>query len=295
LIFFAGHGGGAYQSTLYNCWIDGNRVVSGCGGGIYGSSAYNCIIRGNRAMTWNEWDNNIDRGMGGGARESELFNCTVIRNYPHNFGGGAQRCSNVVNSILVGNVAGLGNPNHMDCTAMYSCSQPAPTGGVGNVDADPKFAGPGNFRLSASSPCRDAGIWTPWMAAWPWDYDKYFRDPITIPDMGAFEFVAGSAWDDGYQDLGGGWRRLAWFGDYAPMGGNGWIFHNRHGYWCAAANSLASDIWFFTQDMGWLWTGSTTYPFMLRASDGAWLWYNGSVNPRWFRNMTAGGGDLNIQ
>ena len=94
------------------------------------------------------------------------------------------------------------------------------------------------------------------------------------------------AWDDGYTDLGGGWRRLTWFGDYIPMGD--WIFHNQHGFWYPAANSTPPDIWFFTQDMGWLWTGNATYPFLYRASDGAWLWYNGAVNPRWFRNMTAG-------
>ena len=288
LIFFAGHGGGAYQSTLYNCWIDGNRVVSGCGGGLYGSIAYNCVIRGNRATMWNEQDSNLDRGMGGGVREGELYNCTVVGNFAQKFGGGAQRCSNMVNSILVDNQAGLGNPNHMDCTAMYSCSQPAPTGGVGNVDADPKFAGADNFRLTASSPCRDAGIWTAWMSAWPWDYERIYRDPGTVPDMGAYEYVAGAGWDSGYTDIGGGWRRLAWFGDYVPMGGDGWIWHNKHGFLFATAASAASDIWFYTNDMGWLWTANATYPFLYRASDGAWLWYNGATNPRWFRNMTAG-------
>jgi hypothetical protein len=41
-------------------------------------------------------------------------------------------------------------------------------------------------------------------------------------------------------------------------------------------------------DMGWMWTGKATYPFLYRHNDGAWLWYNGAVNPRWFRNMTTG-------
>ena len=117
--------------------------------------------------------------------------------------------------------------------------------------------------------------------------------PVTIPDNNAVgaaasvAFTAGPlAWDNGYTDLGGGWRRLAWFGDYANMG-SGWIWHNKHGFLFASASSTPSDIWFFANDMGWLWTGNTTYPYLYRSSPSAWLWYNGSRNPRWFRNMTA--------
>ena len=97
-----------------------------------------------------------------------------------------------------------------------------------------------------------------------------------------------ASWDAGYTDIGGGWRRLTWFGDYVPMGGAGWIWHNKHGFLYPTPASTASDIWFYANDMGWLWTSSTTYPFLYRSSDGAWLWYNGATNPRWFRNMTAG-------
>ena len=287
LLFFSGHGGGAYQSTLYNGWIDGNRVVSGSGGGLFDCVAYNCILRGNRATQWNDQDSNGERGAGGGACGGELYNCTVVGNFAQKFGGGADRCSNVVNSILVDNQAGISHPNHLDCFMAYSCSQPAPTGGVGNVNADPKFAEADDFRLTASSPCRDAGIWTAWMNSWPWDYERNYREPGTVPDMGACEYVAGTAWDEGNVDLGGSWRRLAWFGDYAVMGG-GWIWHNRHGFFYVTETSTPGDAWLYAQDMGWLWTGNATYPFLYRSSDGAWLWYNGSTNPRWFRNMTAG-------
>ena len=96
------------------------------------------------------------------------------------------------------------------------------------------------------------------------------------------------AWDSGHQNLGGGWRRLEWFGDYVPMGVDGWIWHNRHGFWLASPISTPQSIWLYSQDMGWLWTSSSQYPFVYRANDGAWLWYNGSSNPRWFMNMTAG-------
>jgi hypothetical protein len=94
------------------------------------------------------------------------------------------------------------------------------------------------------------------------------------------------AWDDGFQDLGNGWRRLAWFGDYAPVGGDGWLWHNRHGFWYAAPGGTPDDVFFFALDMGWLWTGENTYPFLYRFSDDAWLWYNGQTQPRRFFNAS---------
>lgn len=69
------------------------------------------------------------------------------------------------------------------------------------------------------------------------------------------------------------------------MGGSGWIWHNAHGFLYVAPGATPQNIWFYSQSMGWLWTTSTTYPFLYRASDGAWLWYlSGSTSPRWFYN-----------
>ena len=114
--------------------------------------------------------------------------------------------------------------------------------------------------------------------------DDYGRFGVTFPLISKWL----SPWDSGYQDLGSGWRRLGWFGDYVPMGSDGWIWHNKHKFMFMSSNSVPSSIWFYTQDMGWLWTSSTTYPYLYRSSPAGWLWYNGSTNPRWFRNMTTG-------
>ncbi len=102
------------------------------------------------------------------------------------------------------------------------------------------------------------------------------------------ERIQPPAWDDGYRALGGGWRRLGWFGDYVPMGSDGWVWHNKHGFWYPARGSTPQSIWFFSQDMGWLWTSATVYPFLYRQAPAGWLWYNGSRNPRWFRNFATG-------
>lgn len=96
------------------------------------------------------------------------------------------------------------------------------------------------------------------------------------------------AWDEGYQSLGGGWRRLSWFGDYVPMGSGGWIWHNQHGYFYVSDISVPDSVWMYAMDMGWLWTGAAQYPYFYRSSDGAWIWYNGATSPRWFYNLTSG-------
>ena len=97
--------------------------------------------------------------------------------------------------------------------------------------------------------------------------------------------AAQAAWDHGKQDLGGGWWRLGWLGDYAPMGLDGWVWHNKHGFMCVAATATMEDVWMYTADMGWLWTSPGAYPFLYRNEDSTWLWYRGDTNPRWFWNL----------
>ena len=131
----------------------------------------------------------------------------------------------------------------------------------------------------------------------------YLMDPLYGPTINTFSWTqqggghtwsysvrltTSPSWDAGYTDLGGGWRRLNWFGDFVPMGGAGWIWHNQHGYLYVAANNTPASIWLYANGRGWLWTSATTYPYLYRSASSAWLWYNGSTNPRWFRNMTTG-------
>ena len=286
---FGAHGGGASYSTLYNCYVEGNRVLNGLGGGLYQCTAYNGVILNNDVDMLNPDDVSPYRGYGGGVYGGQMFNCTIALNTTTKEGGGVAGVTNGVNCVIVDNLAPWGNNNCLQSALTYSSSQPAPAG-TGNILCTRQFVGAstGNYHLAASAPCRDAGQWMAWMESWPWDFDRNLRISGAAVDMGAYEYVASAAWDEGYQDLGGGWRRLSWFGDYVPMGAEGWIWHNKHGFLFAAVGSTPADVWFYANDMGWLWTGSATYPYLYRSSDGAWLWYNGATNPRWFRNMTAG-------
>lgn len=100
----------------------------------------------------------------------------------------------------------------------------------------------------------------------------------------AFFGQAGGLWDNA-ANLGGGWKWLSWFGYFSDQG-DGWIYHNEHG-WMYAVGTTTADIWFWTQDMGWLWTSDTVYPNMYRNQTHGWLWYQiNSANPRWFYNYT---------
>ena len=88
-------------------------------------------------------------------------------------------------------------------------------------------------------------------------------------------------------DVGGGWRWLPWFGYFFDFA-NGWIWHLQHG-WMFASGSQTSAIWFYTPDMGWLWSNDQVYPYLWRAAESTWLWYlRGSSAPRWFFNYGAG-------
>ena len=281
-------GGGACVvggSELWNCTLAYN-VSAVTAGGAYlgGSSAYNCLFKNNQSV--NRESVYIQWGS--------LFNSTVV-GYTAGCGIRININGEVDNCIVVSNAASCEVVSAGDTvTFNNNCAYPAYPGpitsGSGTITAHPMFVnyGAGDFRLQAGSPCINTGLNQAWMAG-AQDLAGNARIYGAVVDMGAYEAQsAAGSWDSGYADIGGGWRRLTWFGDYTPMGGAGWIWHNKHGFLYPTSASTASDIWFYANDMGWLWTSSTAYPFLYRSSDGAWLWYNGSTNPRWFRNMTAG-------
>ena len=283
-------GGGIYiqnVGAVSNCWIADNSVRTGSGGGVYmyhGGRLVNSVVVSNRAVFRG---GGVQARYGGGT----LAHCTVVDNLCDGEGGGlwlANDCTSG-NSIVYYNTAATSSNMFVSlATASNNCTIPAQGGGCVTNNPNFVFRSTRTLSLIGTSPCIDAGA-----AAYAVATD-YAGNPRPVAgtefgpakfDIGAYEYQAG--WDAGYQDLGSGWRRLTWFGDYAAMGG-GWIWHNKHGFLYPTPGSTRSDIWFFTNDMGWLWTANATYPFLYRASPAAWLWYNGATNPRWFRNMTAG-------
>ena len=166
----ASHGGGAYKCTLTNCTLTRNQAD--LGGGAHSCTLTNCILTGNQAT---EYGGGVYNGYalincilsenmaeeGGGAYWCGLRNCTVTGNSAAR-GGGVVGCS-LENSIVWDNFAPEGpnypEPGDDDSWFDYSCTEPLPEDGTGNISADPKFvdAENGDYHLSPGSPCIDAG------------------------------------------------------------------------------------------------------------------------------------------
>ena len=80
--------------------------------------------------------------------------------------------------------------------------------------------------------------------------------------------AAGGIWDAA-EDLSEGWRFLEWFG-FFNITHQPWIYHLDHGFLRTVSKDTNS-IWFYTTDMGYLWTNSVVYPLFYRPSDSAWI------------------------
>ena len=198
----AGGGTGSDNAStysLYNCTLTGNRA--GIGGGAYKVSLYNCILTGNSISGYN------GNGYGGGALLCNLYNCTVTSNNSFSsydsIGGGVMACR-LYNCIVYFNTAKTRDSNWSGSTYLggvmsftNTCTTPASNGwAVGNTTDDPMFVNTnsGNYRLSARSPCINAGTNDlSWMTnpadARSKDLDGRPRVKYGFVDMGAYEHI----------------------------------------------------------------------------------------------------------
>ena len=192
---------------IANCTIKGNRAVDEGGGGgivcwVASPTIVNCTITNNTAAY-----------CGGGifcqdSGNPEIVHCTIASNRA-DFGGGIychfSSSPTITNSILWGNRAGKGPEIWIGDTGYPSTltvSHSDVRGGrenafvetgctlswlEGNIDLNPRFAGPRNYRLMPGSPCIDAGT----DADVADDVDGQPRPYGEGFDMGAYEFCHG--------------------------------------------------------------------------------------------------------
>jgi len=202
--------------------IRGNSAWAG-GGGLYwcGDSIQSNIIIDNDAYYYQSGggglamcygiENNLIAGnsapSGGGLYWclGTVQNNTIIGNIAHSGSGGGicdyEEKSTIRNCIIWGNAAADGTQLYDTQIPSYSCIQDWAGGGEGNIappsagfvdpdgpDDDPYTFDDNNYRLSADSPCIDAGINYYWFT-WPQrDLDGNCRFIGSRVDMGCYEY-----------------------------------------------------------------------------------------------------------
>lgn len=175
-------GGGAFAAVLTDC------VISNCtayfGGGASWSELVNCLVVGNRAEAYRtrlSWDG----GTGGGIYDCLLANCTVAGNSAALFGGGAYLDSEyvAVNTIVATNVCDRGFDYGND---IYGMGYYETVCSISDQDAKFVDAANGDWRLSARSPCIDAGSNA--FVCVEHDLDGTNRIAGARVDMGCYEY-----------------------------------------------------------------------------------------------------------
>jgi len=187
-----GSGGGIYctsnsKPVIINCTLMKNKCHND-GGGIYlnysDAIINNCIITENIA----------GRDGGGGIHfhksNSFVSNCTITGNVGYWGGGILGDGSTLVNCIIWGNSGNQGRHEvYGSPTVLYSNIKGG-FSGLGNIDADPCFAGlaGSDYHLLPDSPCIDAG--DPNYVGGPNETDLDSKPRVIggRVDMGAYEF-----------------------------------------------------------------------------------------------------------
>ena len=185
-----------------NCKFLQNAGINGGAIGSWDTRAYvtNCIFAGNSTSTANSYGAAI---FSWGALSTPLItNCTVYNNIDESSRGAIHdraAASTVTNCIIWGNNTNdIVSSSGGACSLTYSCiEQSGYAGSNGNISINPEFidAPNGDFHLTSSSPCIDAGDGT---IAPKLDLDGNVRidypevvntgtgDPV-YTDMGVFE------------------------------------------------------------------------------------------------------------
>lgn len=206
---------------FYGCTFT-NNVASDCGGALFhreNNSSRNSgtpLILRNSLFAYNRVTTAGGYHCGGGIYllsydKPVVDSCTIACNDvtssgSNQFGAGFYNrfsCS-IINTIIAGNTMNGVSEGANDwfrsgatITVSHSCAYPAPSPynefTVANscVTTDPKFADAanGDFTLSGSSPCKNAGVAEPWMAN-ATDLAGNARVFGDAPDMGCYEFFS---------------------------------------------------------------------------------------------------------
>jgi len=101
------------------------------------------------------------------------------------------------------------------------------------------------------------------------------------------EAKAASPWSDlTTNTFSAGFKSSQWFGDFYDNG-DGWAYHLKHG-WLFVSGTDESALWMWDGQLGWLYTGSSLFPFFYRHFTSEWLYYKDRENARQFWDYAKG-------
>ena len=90
--------------------------------------------------------------------------------------------------------------------------------------------------------------------------------------------------DSNTTDLGSGWFESSWFGNFYGNAG-GWTYHLNH-QWIYLAETSNGGLWIYDDSLGWLYTEKGVYPYLLRNSNGHWIYDLSTPSERKFWDAT---------
>ena len=83
--------------------------------------------------------------------------------------------------------------------------------------------------------------------------------------------VVVNAWDN-CTSLGSNWFHLEWFGYFFKTEGNGWVFHEKLGWFYTEFTTDFSSVWLFHETHGWVWTTNEYFPYIFNPKKNNWLY-----------------------
>jgi PKD repeat protein len=109
------------------------------------------------------------------------------------------------------------------------------------------------------------------------------EEPPTDAEEGEEPIEEGQApkfagWDEDASDLGYGWKKFEWFGNFFPVQNSKWLFHHRLG-WLYRVGDTVDSTWLWSEIWGWSWISHESFPYFAHSS-GDWLYYfDGTSSP----------------